>query len=87
MLKPYLEAAGLFGGNSAAYESVYANIVICFHVAYASGMLLVGSIIDKFGTKKGYAFSLFGWSLAAIGHAFAQGSFGFGVAFQIPGEV
>ena len=49
-------------------------------MAYAIGMLLVGGIIDKFGTKKGYAFSLFGWSLAAIGHAFAKGPFGFGVA-------
>jgi ACS family hexuronate transporter-like MFS transporter len=43
-------------------------------------MLLVGGIIDKFGTKIGYAASLFGWSLAAIGHAFAKGPFGFGVA-------
>jgi len=50
LLKPYLEAAGLFGDNPAAYESAYANIVICFQVAYALGMLSVGSIIDKFGT-------------------------------------
>lgn len=80
LLKPYLETAGLFGDDPARYESVYANIVICFQVAYASGMLLVGGIIDKFGTKIGYAVSLFGWSLAAIGHAFAKGPFGFGVA-------
>ena len=80
LLKPYLEADGLFGNDPAKYESVYANIVICFQVAYASGMLLVGGIIDKFGTKIGYAASLFGWSLAAIGHAFAKGPFGFGVA-------
>jgi len=87
LLKPYLEAAGLFGDNPAHYESVYANIVISFQVAYASGMLLVGGIIDKFGTKTRYTLSLFGWSLAAIGNAFAKGPFGFGVAFQIPGEV
>jgi ACS family hexuronate transporter-like MFS transporter len=80
LLKPYLEAAGLFGDDPNTYESVYANIVICFQIAYASGMLLVGGIIDKFGTKIGYAASLFGWSLAAIGHAFAKGPFGFGVA-------
>ncbi|MDP2338975.1 MAG: MFS transporter [Bacteroidota bacterium] len=80
LLKPYLEAAGLFGDDPKTYESVYANIVICFQIAYAFGMLLVGGIIDKFGTKIGYAASLFGWSLAAIGHAFAKGPFGFGVA-------
>jgi len=80
LLKPYLEADGLFGNDPARYESVYANIVICFQIAYASGMLLVGGIIDKFGTKIGYALSLLGWSLAAIGHAFAKGPFGFGIA-------
>jgi len=80
LLKPFLESAGLFGDDPAHYESIYANLVIAFQIAYASGMLLVGGIIDKFGTKIGYALSLFGWSLAAIGHAFAKTPFGFGVA-------
>jgi MFS transporter, ACS family, hexuronate transporter len=80
LLKPFLEEDGLFGTDPAHYESIYANLVIAFQVAYAAGMLLVGGIIDKFGTKKGYALSLFGWSLAAIGHAFAKTPFGFGVA-------
>jgi ACS family hexuronate transporter-like MFS transporter len=80
LLKPFLESAGLFGDDPSHYESVYANLVIVFQVAYASGMLLVGGIIDKFGTKIGYALSLFGWSLAAIGHAFAKTPFGFGIA-------
>jgi ACS family hexuronate transporter-like MFS transporter len=80
LLKPFLESDGLFGDDPAHYESIYANIVICFQVAYASGMLLVGGVIDRFGTKKGYAASLLGWSLAAIGHAFARTPFGFGVA-------
>jgi ACS family hexuronate transporter-like MFS transporter len=80
LLKPFLEAEGVFGADPAHYESIYANLVIAFQVAYASGMLLVGGIIDKFGTKIGYAMSLFGWSIAAIGHAFAKTPFGFGVA-------
>jgi MFS transporter, ACS family, hexuronate transporter len=80
LLKPFLESAGLFGDDPAHYESIYANLVIAFQVAYASGMLLVGGIIDRFGTKTGYALSLFGWSLAAIGHAFAKTPVGFGVA-------
>ncbi len=80
LLKPFLESNGLFGDDPMRYESVYANIVICFQIAYASGMLLVGGVIDRFGTKIGYAFSLFFWSLAAIGHALARGPFGFGVA-------
>jgi len=80
LLKPYLEADGLFGDDPAHYESVYANLVIAFQLAYAAGMLLVGGVIDRFGTKKGYAYSLFAWSMAAIGHAFAKTPFGLGVA-------
>jgi ACS family hexuronate transporter-like MFS transporter len=80
LLKPYLETAGLFGNDPAHYESTYANIVIAFQLGFASGMLLLGRFIDKFGTKIGYAASLLGWSLAAIAHAFAKGPFGFGVA-------
>jgi len=85
LLKPFLESGGLFGDDPSKYESVYANIVISFQISYALGMLLVGSTIDKFGTKIGYAISLLGWSLAAIGHAIARGPFGLGVARAVLG--
>ncbi|MGE5313853.1 MAG: MFS transporter [Acidobacteriota bacterium] len=61
-------------------ESDYANIVIVFQLSYAIGMLGVGWVIDKIGTKLGYALSLAVWSLAAIGHAFARSTAGFMVA-------
>lgn len=80
LLKPYLEADGMFGTDPAHYESTYANIVIAFQLGFAGGMLYMGRIIDKYGTRRGYAASLLGWSLAAIGHAFARGPIGFGVA-------
>ena len=43
-------------------------------------MLGVGRIIDKLGTKIGYALSTLLWSLAAIGHAFVSSTLGFSVA-------
>lgn len=58
-------------------EMDYSDIVIAFQIAYALGMLGIGRLIDKVGTKKGYTISLFGWSLAAIGHAFSTGTLGF----------
>ena len=58
----------------------YGYIVTAFTAAYAIGLLLVGRMMDIFGTKKGYAASLTGWSFAAIGHALAGSAFGFGVA-------
>lgn len=73
LLKPILEKE--FNWT----ESDYSNIVIAFQFAYALGMLGVGRIIDKIGTKLGYAFSLILWSIAAILHAFATSTFSFAV--------
>ena len=58
----------------------YANIEIAFKMAYMFGMVIAGRVVDKLGTKKGYAWATGLWSLAAIGHAFAKSAFGFGVA-------
>jgi len=74
LLKPYLETE--FNWNAADY----ANIEIAFKLAYSLGMIGAGQIIDKLGTKMGYAVSTFLWSLAAIGHAFVSSTFGFGIA-------
>jgi ACS family hexuronate transporter-like MFS transporter len=41
--------------------------------------MLAGRLIDWIGTKKGYAFSLLGWSIAAIGHAMAYNPVTFGI--------
>jgi MFS transporter, ACS family, hexuronate transporter len=61
-------------------ETDYSHIVMAFTAFYALGLVLFGNIIDKIGTKLGYTFSLIIWSLAAIGHAVARSTFGFGVA-------
>jgi ACS family hexuronate transporter-like MFS transporter len=58
----------------------YANVEIAFKIAYAVGLLLAGRVIDKLGTKIGYALSTALWSVAAVAHAFATSVFGFGVA-------
>ena len=54
LLKPVLTAAGVFGGDKVQ-EVNYSRVVICFQIAYALGMLAAGKIIDKVGTKSGYA--------------------------------
>jgi len=78
LLKPVLSEDGVFGAVKADQELNYANVVICFQIAYALGLLVAGKIIDKIGTKSGYAYSLIGWSLAAIGHAFGHHTWSFG---------
>lgn len=47
----------------------YANILIAFQIAYAIGLVSMGSIIDRLGTKKGYFLSIGIWSLFGMLHA------------------
>jgi MFS transporter, ACS family, hexuronate transporter len=61
-------------------ELDYGRIVIAFQISYAVMMLVSGRIIDKIGTKVGFAVAIAWWSLAAMGHAFARSAVGFGVA-------
>ncbi len=61
-------------------ELDYSRIVIAFQVCYASSLLLSGRLIDKIGSKLGYALSIVWWSFAEIAHAAARTPFGFGIA-------
>jgi ACS family hexuronate transporter-like MFS transporter len=78
LVKPYLAKA--FEWNAVQEVANYANIEIAFKVAYSLGMLFVGRIIDKLGTKIGYALATGLWSVAAVCHAFATGTAGFSLA-------
>lgn len=73
-LKPELEKAFQWS------ESDYSNIVMAFSGAYAIGLLLFGRFIDVIGTKLGYIISIVVWSVAAMFHAAARSTLGFGVA-------
>src|SRR5215510_703102 len=61
-------------------EVDYGNIVAAFNAAYAFGLLMAGRLMDRVGTRIGYALAIVWWSLAAMGHALAHTPFGFGVA-------
>ena len=65
LLKPTLEEQ--FGWSN----SDYANIASVFQFTYAISMLFAGRIIDKLGTKWGYAWALIIWSVGAAIHGFA----------------
>ncbi len=65
LLKPTLEDE--FGWSNTDY----ANIASVFQFAYAISMLFAGRFVDKLGTKKGYAWAIIIWSLAAMMHAYA----------------
>jgi len=52
-------------------NSDYANITSAFQFVYAISMLFAGRIVDRLGTKWGYAISLIIWSAGAVMHATA----------------
>jgi len=61
-------------------ELDYGRIVIAFQLSYAIMLLVSGRIVDRIGTKLGFALAIVFWSAAEVGHAFARSAFGFGVA-------
>lgn len=54
-------------------ELDYGWVVFAFQTAYALGLLFVGRLMDKIGTKIGFALAIVVWSIAAIMHAWAPG--------------
>ena len=74
------DMAKAFHWSATEEVAYYADIEMVFKFAYALGMLFAGRIVDKLGTKIGYAASTFLWSIAAVCHAFANGVFGMSVA-------
>lgn len=50
-------------------DSDYGTITSIFSLAYAISMLFAGRFVDKMGTKKGYAWAIGVWSVAAMLHA------------------
>src|SRR5271157_4886700 len=61
-------------------EIDYSNLVFAFQTAYAIGMIVVGRIIDRLGTRLGFALAMVFWSLASMGHAIAGSLITFGIA-------
>jgi ACS family hexuronate transporter-like MFS transporter len=71
---------GVAPDHQAAYHLNYAHIVECFMVAYGVGFLFAGRIIDKLGTKTGYAMAILIWACASLSHSIVTSVLGFCVA-------
>ncbi len=87
LIEPLLHTLPFMGWNPAAdphhqtlFDNNYGNIVICFQTAYGIGLLTAGRIIDRVGTKVGYALAIGVWALSSMGHALVFSVVGFCIA-------
>ncbi len=53
----------------------YAAIMVSFKIAYGIGLLFMGGVIDKLGTKTGYTLSIVIWSIFGMLHAVIRPAF------------
>ena len=74
LLKPTLQAQ--FGWT----EIGYSNIVLAFQFAYGASLVVVGKLIDRIGTRKGFTLAVLFWSISAMAHAAASSVLQFAVA-------
>lgn len=57
----------------------YSRIVFAFMLAYTIMNGVSGPLIDRLGTRRGYALCMLWWSVASVLHAFARSPFTLGV--------
>ena len=58
-------------------ENDYGNLVLSFQAAYALGMVVIGRLIDRLGTRVGYAIAMITWSAASMAHGMVSSLNGF----------
>jgi len=86
-IEPLLHSVAFMGWNPLAdkfhqpvFDNNFGNVIITFQFAYGIGFLLAGRIIDKLGTKVGYAVAILIWGLASMSHSLVGSVFGFCIA-------
>jgi ACS family hexuronate transporter-like MFS transporter len=87
LIEPELHKLSFMGWNPLAnfdhqqrFTDNFARVLIFFQLAYGIGFLTAGRIIDKLGTKLGYALAIGLWALASMSHIFVFSVAGFCVA-------
>ena len=61
-------------------EIAYSNVVFWFQAAYALGFIVMGRLMDRLGTRRGFSFAIIFWSLAAMAHSLASSVRSFSLA-------
>lgn len=76
----FLNDTGLRGADGKLNKEVYGYLDASFKVAFMIGFLLMGNILDKIGSKKGFSIAVLTWSFGGISQILASSVFGLGTA-------
>lgn len=86
-VEPLLHTVSFMGWNQLAdkfhqpvFDNNFGNVVIFFQIAYGVGFLFAGRMIDKLGTKAGYAIAILVWGVASMSHSLVGSVAGFCIA-------
>jgi ACS family hexuronate transporter-like MFS transporter len=73
LLAPYLKLEFHWSNSD------YANLAICFRIAYSLGQTLFGRLIDRTGTRRGLTFTVASYSIVSLLTSLASGFYSFAV--------
>ena len=92
LIEPLLHTIPFMGWNPAQdphhqplFDNNFGNVIICFQIAYGIGFLIAGRVIDRVGTKIGYALAIGIWAIASFSNGFVGSVVGFCLARIILG--
>jgi ACS family hexuronate transporter-like MFS transporter len=86
-IEPLLHNVPFMGWNFAAdrfhqpaFDNNYGNVIIWFQIAYGAAFLIAGRVIDRLGTKTGYALAISIWAISSLSHSLVGSVAGFCLA-------
>lgn len=74
----FLKETGLLGTDGKLNKELYGYLDASFKIAFMIGFLLMGNLLDKIGSRKGFSMAIVTWSVGGIGQAFASSALGLG---------
>jgi ACS family hexuronate transporter-like MFS transporter len=66
--------------HQPVFDNNFGNVIIYFQIAYGVGFLVAGRMIDKLGTRIGYALAILIWGLSSMSHSLVTSVAGFCIA-------
>jgi MFS transporter, ACS family, hexuronate transporter len=86
-IEPLLHNVAFMGWDTHAdkfhqpvFDNNFGNVLIYFQIAYGVGFLFAGRVIDRLGTKMGYALAIGIWCLSSLSHSLVTSVAGFCIA-------